>query len=120
MRSLFDVLNQLPTHTSNHQACVLPLLLPHDYCQSSPTDECWRCYSDNHIISCLLNSLVAFSSVRRVVSFNRLDGVSDVTSCRNTHRSAAALVTVSRFDKLSSNYCLVGEFVVGITSVDLN
>lgn len=55
MISLFDVLNRLPTHTSNHQACVLH---PHTHCQSSPT-EYWRCCSDNHIISCSLNSLAA-------------------------------------------------------------
>lgn len=54
MRSLFDVLNLLPTtHTSNHQACVLH---PHAHCQSSPT-EYRRCCSNNHIISCFLNSL---------------------------------------------------------------
>lgn len=36
-----------PPTPQNHQACVLH---PHTHCQSSPT-ECWRCCSDNHIIS---------------------------------------------------------------------
>lgn len=35
MRSLFDVLNRLPTHTSNPHACVLH---PHTHSQSSTAD----------------------------------------------------------------------------------
>lgn len=56
MKNLFDVLNLLPTHTSNHQARVLH---PHTHCQSSPT-KYWKCCSDNHIISSFNNSLVLF------------------------------------------------------------
>lgn len=73
MENLFDVLNRLPTHTSNHQARVLH---PHTHCQSSPT-EYWRCCSDNHIISSFVSPLVLFTVLLHLTGYRN--------QCADTH-----------------------------------